>query len=49
MDDNFFIEERCDVLDQFADEFDLFDDLPFDPADEPSDKALQLIETELGL
>lgn len=51
MNDNLFIENQidgdCDVLDQLADDFDLFDDLPFDQDDEPSDEALALIEAEL--
>ncbi len=46
MNDFHFTEDDYDVLDQVADEFDLFDDLPFDPSDEPSDEALQRIETE---
>lgn len=53
MNDNLFIEDHidgdCDVLDQLADDFDLFDDLPFDPNNEPTDEALQLIEAEFGV
>ena len=46
MNDDLFTEEHCDQLDQVTDEFDLFDDLPFDPDEEPSDEALELIEAE---
>ena len=53
MNDYRFIEDDidgdCDILDQVADDFDLFDDLPFDPNNEPTDEALQLIEAEFGV
>ena len=49
-----FIEDQINggygpILDQLTgDECDLFDDLAFDPNDEPTVEALELIEAEFG-